>query len=145
MYQGTNIMPFYTKTYHRQITRLCISIVWKGTTVFVVVTTHLSGVTCSDCNAWQEGSRSIPAVTQGCYSASLKLWILTGSHSGFNDPILRSERSRAGLSNLKCSSPQRAFELSKKEQTQVRDPEGGRICLMLKQRHTCDCLPYGKG
>ena len=147
MYQGTSIMPFYTKTYHRQNTQLYISMVQKVNTVSDVVTDTLSGATCSSCNSWQEGTRSIPAVPWGCYSASLKLWILRGSHSAFNDPIPRCERVRTDRSNLSCSSSHKTFKFSKKGQIKVTAPEGQRVgknCLMLKQRHRFDWLPFGK-
>lgn len=100
---------------HRQNTKLCISMVWKGTTVFDVLTTHLS----SNWNAWQESSRSTPAVAQGCYSASLKLWTLIGSHSAFNDPTLRGP----GLSTVTWN----AAAHSKPPSSQRRDSLGSGI------------------
>lgn len=43
-------MQFYVKTYHRQNMKLYISIFWKVTAVFNVVTNTLDGTTCSSFN-----------------------------------------------------------------------------------------------
>lgn len=71
--------------------------------------------------------------------------MLTGSPSAFNDPILRCERFRTDYNKVTCSIPQRTLKFQRRERARswLWGDIYGRICLMLKQRHTSVCLHFG--